>query len=129
MSTLRPRLELNFKTIFWLPARWWYGMLRHWNMYTSALWHGGKVETLLFTCEPATLEPVGRVENYACAYCSSSSSKLGNGKKRPVHEVVPVCSGVYPKFLVYISVLAQQPGPVSLVTLKELKVFKKCQLR
>ena len=39
-------------------------MLRHWNMYTSALWHGGKVETLLFTCEPATVEPVGRVKNY-----------------------------------------------------------------
>ena len=68
MSTLRPRLELNFKTIFWLPARWWYGMLRHWNMYTSALWrHGGKVETLLFTCEPATVEPIGRVKNYGSA--------------------------------------------------------------
>ena len=50
-------------------------------MYTSALWHGGKVETLLFTCEPATLEPVGRVENYARAYCSSSSSKLRNVRK------------------------------------------------
>ena len=33
-------------------------------MYTSALWHGGKVETLLFTCEPATVEPIGRVKKY-----------------------------------------------------------------
>ena len=60
-------------------------------MYTSALWHGGKVETLLFTCEPATLEPVGRVENYAHVYCSSSSSKFRNGKKSPVHEIFLMC--------------------------------------